>query len=75
MNILCTFRISVSDYRTEHMFIIYDMFEVARPSPMQQYHMSKQKCTSTGTMEKIPKDKNMMSYRHIRNLCWGEDVL
>ena len=39
----------------EPMSVIYDMFEVSRPSPILQNCTSKQKCTLTGTMEINPK--------------------
>ena len=39
----------------EPMSVIYDMFEVPRPSPIQQNRTSKRKRTPTGTMEINPK--------------------
>ena len=39
----------------EPMSVIYDMFEVPRPSSIQQNRTSKRKCTPTGTMEINPK--------------------
>ena len=39
----------------EHMSVIYDMFEVPRPTPIQQNRTSKQKGTLTGALEINPK--------------------
>ena len=38
----------------EPMSVVYDMFEVPWPSPVQQYRTSKRKRTPTGTIEINP---------------------
>ena len=47
----------------EPMSVIYDMFEVPRPSPIQQYRTSKRKRTLTGTMEINPERQKFVVLR------------
>ena len=51
----------------EPMSVIYDIFEVPRPSPLQQYRTSKRKRTPTGTMEINPKRQKYDVLRTYKN--------
>ena len=42
-------------HKEEPITVIYDMFDVSTPQPVQQNHSSKQKWIPTGTMEIDPK--------------------
>ena len=55
----------------EPKFVIYDMFEVPKPSPIQQNRTSKPKCTPKGPMKKISKDDNMMIYGYNKKIGGG----
>ena len=56
------------------MTVIYDIFKVPRPSPLQQYPNSKWKRTPTGTMEINPKRQKYDVLRtYLKNL--GRDAV
>ena len=49
------YTLDVNQHKNEPMMVIYNMFDVSMPQPVQQNRSSKQKQISTGIMEIDPK--------------------